>query len=118
MAQLHTRILNTAWQQQPIIACQWMLHNCSIGGQTTLLYQLQSSFMNRGSIVVDRTNQCELIHHLRHAWEEFADLNARHVGADGFERATVFRRSLRLGIPGIQMTRTTHQVDKDAIKLG
>ena len=56
-----------------------------------------------------RANQAELIRHLREQRVEFAQLHARHLGADRFVRPADLGRRVRLQIPSIQMTRATAQ---------
>ena len=55
---------------------------------------------------IDRSDQRETVHHRRLLRQMFADGNPRHLGLDRFERSAVIQRSLRFGVPGIDVTRS------------
>ncbi len=60
-----------------------------------------------------RTQQNELVHAAGQARQQFADLDAGHVGGDRFELAAHFRRRVWLEIERILMGQTAGQVHHD-----
>ena len=61
----------------------------------------------------DRADDRKLVHHLRHAREQLADANARHVGGNFIQLTANFLRRVRLKIPHVLMRRAAGQEDVD-----
>jgi hypothetical protein len=61
----------------------------------------------------ERADDGELVHHLRHAREEFADLDAIHIRADGLVRSGDLARCIWLQIKHVLMRRSADEIDQD-----
>jgi len=68
--------------------------------------------------VVDRANDRKLVGVAGDLGKDFADLHARGVRRNGLERPAHFRRSVRLGIEGVDLARSADQEKHDAIRVG
>ncbi len=76
--------------------------------------------VHRVEVIADRArmrhriDEREMVGQLGQARVHLIDEHARHFGGDGFVRAAIIERSLRLHIPGVNVTRTTTEQDEDA----
>lgn len=61
----------------------------------------------------ERADNGELVHHRRHAREEFADLDAIHVGADRLVGSGDLARRIRFEVNIYLMRRSTDEIDQD-----
>ena len=64
-------------------------------------------------VVVQRTHDRKLVGVLSLQWKQLGDVHARNVRRDRIPNATVLRRSLRLHVVRVQVTRTTVKPDQD-----
>ena len=66
-----------------------------------------------GEVVAHRAHQREAVGDLGLPGEEFANIDARHVGPDGPEIAAEFRRRIRLHVVGVELRGAARQPHKD-----
>ncbi len=68
---------------------------------------------------IDRSNQCKTIEHRRLFGQMFADEHPRQGRRSDSKGASILDRAIRLGVPSIDLTRTTgHPQQNDALALG
>ena len=67
--------------------------------------------------VCERPHQRKLVHHFRRLGNVLADMGARHVGADGIERAADFTRRLGLHIKSINRTKAALEENENEINV-
>lgn len=66
-----------------------------------------------GEVVAHRAHQREAVGNLGLPGEEFANVDARHVGPDGPEIAAEFRRRIRLHVVGVELRGPARQPHED-----
>jgi hypothetical protein len=81
------------------------------------LHHLVARIVDGHARVVDGPQQRELVGVLRHAREDFADLDTGHVGRDRFVRTADLGRRVRFGVPGIDLARRPHQEQHDDVDV-
>ena len=79
------------------------------------LHHLAARVVHGRGRVIDGAQQRKLVRVLRHAREDLGDLDARNVGLDGLVRPANLGRRVRLHVPGVELARTAHQHQLNAI---
>ena len=65
------------------------------------------------AVMMERTDNGELVCDFRLQWKEFSNLHSRNIGRDWFPDATIFRRSFRLHIVSVHMSRAAIEPEQN-----
>ena len=87
-------------------------------GQPPRLQQLLPGFVNWSRVVVNTAENGQLVCPSRQLGQMFAEQHSRHAGLNAAERTANLLGSLRFGIPGLQLARSTDQIDQQAMPRG
>lgn len=77
----------------------------SPGEEPACLHHLPACVVNRGTAVVDRADERDLIGDFGDSREDFGDLEAGNLGLDRFEWATDFGGGVGLHVPEVHVAR-------------
>src|SRR6202171_4444999 len=83
--------------------------------QMPRLHHLMAGIVNGGGGVVHAADQRVLVRVLGHARKVFRDFDARNVGLDGLVGPPYLYGSIGFHVPGIELGRSAHQHQHDAI---
>ncbi len=78
------------------------------------LQKLETCFVHSGAFVMHRPDQRVFLGVAGHAGEDFGNLDARNIGADGAERASDFARRIGFHVPCVEVGRAAGKQQEDS----